>query len=146
MTTTWKTLRWDEVTEGQQLPTVTRNITTTTVISCAIASRDFIPLHHDRDFAQRAGLKDIIINTPTLYGFSSKYMTDWAGPEAELREISMRMMIPCVPGDTLTLTGKVVRKYIDGIQHLVDIEFTFTVPAGVNCKGKGTLALPAKSG
>jgi len=140
----WKTLCWEDVKEGQELPLVTRDITTTTVISCAIASLDFILLHHDREYAQQAGLKDIIVNTPTIYGFAGKYLTDWAGPEAELKEISLRLMMPCFPGDTMKMTGKATRKYIDTGQHLVDIEFTFAVPLGQNCTGKGTLALPTK--
>ena len=63
----WKSLYWGDVEEGQELPTVTRDITYTTVVAGAIASRDFVPLHHDRDFAQKAGLKDIFLNTPTTY-------------------------------------------------------------------------------
>jgi len=133
------------VEEGQELPIVTRDIICTTVVSCTIASRDFIPLHHDREYAQKAGLKDIFLNTPTTYGFAGKYLTDWTGPEGELKEISLRLSMPCFAGDTLTMAGRVVKKYIGGDQHLVDVEFTFTVPLGRNCSGTGTIALPTKS-
>jgi len=142
---TWNSLHWDEVAEEQELPTVSREITVTTVVTCAIASRDFLPLHHDREYAQKAGLKDIIINTPSMFGFASKYLTDWTGPEAELKEISLRLMVPCCAGDTLTMTGKVAKKYVSGTDQLLDIDFSFAVPLGVSATGKATLTLPGRT-
>ena len=137
----WKSLFWEEVKEGQELPTVTMDVSCTTVVAGAIASRDFLPLHHDREYAQKAGLRDIMINTHTIFGFASKYLTDWTGPEGELREISLRLMVPCCAGDTLTMTGKVVGKRICDREHLLDVDFNFAVPLGVNCNGKAILAL-----
>ncbi|MCK4698347.1 MAG: acyl dehydratase [Dehalococcoidia bacterium] len=140
----WKSLYWEDVEEGQELPTVTMDITCTTVIAGAIASRDFFPLHHDRDFAQKAGLKDIFLNNATICGFVGKYLTDWTGPEGELKEISFRIGAPCFSGDTMTMTGKVVKKYTGGDQYLVDVEYEFAVPQGRNCGGTGTIALPTR--
>jgi len=140
----WKTLYWEDTKEGEALPEATREITATTVVSCAIASRDFTPLHHDRDAAVAAGLKDIFLNTPTIYGFAGKYLTDWTGPEGEIKQISLRLMMPVLSGDTLTMSGKVARKYIDDKQHLVDIEFTFSLPTMPNCTGKATVELPTR--
>jgi acyl dehydratase len=140
----WKSLCWEDVEEGQEFTTVTMDISCTTVIAGAIASRDFTPVHHDRNFAQSAGLKDIFLNNATICGLVGKYLTDWTGPEGELKEISFRIGTPCFPGDTMTMTGKVVKKYTDGGQHLVDVEYEFNVPQGRNCGGTGTLALPAR--
>ena len=120
------------------------DITCTTVISGAIASRDFTPVHHDRDFVQNLGLKDIFLNNATICGYVGKYLTDWTGPEGELKEISFRIGASCFPGDTMTMTGKVVKKYVEADQHLVDVEYEFNVPGGRNCGGKATLALPAR--
>jgi hypothetical protein len=123
----WKSIYWDEVKEGQELPTVTTDITCTMVIAGAISSRDFTPVHHDRGFAQSVGLKDIFLNNATICGYVGKYLTDWTGPEGELKEISFRIQTPCFPGDTMTKTGKVLKKYTDEGQHLVDVEYTFTL-------------------
>jgi acyl dehydratase len=103
-----------------------------------------LPLHHDREYAQKAGLKDIFMNTPTIFGFAGKYLTDWTGPEAELKEITLRLMLPCFPGDTMTMAGKVAKKYTEADQHLIDVDFAFNGPAGMNCSGKGTLMLPTR--
>ena len=86
----------------------------------------------------------IFMNNATICGLSGKYLTDWTGPEGELKEISFRIGTPCFPGDAMTMTGKVVKKYTEGDQHLVDVEYEFTVPQGRNCGGKGTIALPTR--
>jgi hypothetical protein len=44
----------------------------------------------------------------------------------------------------MTKTGKVIKKYTDGDQHLVDVEYEFAVPQGRNCGGTGTVALPTR--
>ena len=140
----WKSLCWEDVEEGQELPTVTMDITCTMVIAGAIASRDFTPVHHDRAFVQNVGMKDIFLNNATICGYVGKYLTDWTGPEGELREISFRIATPCFPGDTMKKTGKVVKKYTEGDQHLVDVEYEFAVPEGRNCGGTGTIVLPTR--
>lgn len=141
----WKSLRWDDVEEAQELPAVTMDITATIIIAGAIASSDFTPVHHDRAFAQSIGMKDIFMNNATICGLSGKYLTDWSGPEGELKELSFRIGASCFPGDTMTMTGKVVRKYTEGDEHLVDVEYEFNVPGGRTCGGKGTLALQARA-
>ncbi len=140
----WRSLYWDDISEGQQMPIAIRHVTATDVVACAIASRDFMRLHHDRDYAQQAGLKDIILSTPGLYGLTGKYLTDWAGPEAELKEISLQITASCYPGDTLRTAGVVSAKYEKDGMYLADIDITLTVPSGVNARGKAVVALPTR--
>src|SRR6202012_3125264 len=70
------------------------------------ATRDFYPVHHDRDFAVRGGSSDIFLNILTTTGLVQRYVTDWAGPAAVVRAISLRLGAPCYAGDTLTFTGR----------------------------------------
>ncbi len=140
----FKSLCWEDVEEAQELPTVNLDITNTTIITGAIASSDFTAVHHDSAFAQSVGMKDIFMNNATICGFSGKYLTDWTGPEGEIKEISFRIGASCFPGDKMIMTGKVVKKYTEGDEHLVDVEYEFNVPGGRTCGGTGTLALPTK--
>jgi acyl dehydratase len=75
------------------------------VVSTAIATRDFYPVHHDRDFAMATGSKDIFLNILTTTGLVQRYVTDWAGPDAIVRGVSIRLGVPCYAGDTLTFSG-----------------------------------------
>jgi len=136
---------WEEIEKGEQLPMLIKDVTATTVIYGALASRDFMPVHHDRDFAQNQGMKDIFMNSPATSGWISRYVTDWTGPEGELKKISMRFGRPCHPGDRLIWSGKVAKKYVSENEYLVDIEYSGDVPEGRHCSGFATVLLPFRS-
>jgi hypothetical protein len=89
------------------LPDRVIDVTPTFVISSALATRDFQDVHHDRDRAVARGARDIFVNILTTTGLVQRYVCDWAGPDAVVRAISIRLGVPCHAGDTLTLTGQV---------------------------------------
>ena len=93
---------------GEELPPFELDVTATVVVAGAIASRDFMPAHHDRDFAVAQGAPDIFMNILTTNGYVSRYVTDWAGPQSMLRSISIRLGGPAVPGYILRFTGRVI--------------------------------------
>jgi uncharacterized OB-fold protein/acyl dehydratase len=97
--------RPDELGVPGALPELALAITPTVIVASAIATRDYYPVHHDRDFAVRGGSKDIFLNILTTTGLVQRYVTDWAGPEAIVRSVSIRLGVPCYAGDTLTFTG-----------------------------------------
>jgi acyl dehydratase len=108
------TLRFDEVELGAALPELAVPITATVIVSGAIASRDYQDVHHDAELARQRGSKDIFMNILTTNGWVGRYVTDWAGPEALLRSVDIRLGAPNYPGDTMVFTGKVSAKR-DGV-------------------------------
>lgn len=104
---------------GQELPELAIELTPTLIISTAIASRDYQDVHHDRDLAQQRGSKDIFMNILTTNGFVGRFVTDWAGPEAFIKKVSIRLGVPNYPGDTMTMTGKVTE--VDGDVATVEV-------------------------
>jgi acyl dehydratase len=93
---------------GRPLPELVIEVTPTFVISTVIATRDFQDVHHDRDRAVERGGKDIFVNILTTTGLVQRYVTDWAGPQAVVRRVAIRLGAPCYAGDTLTFSGRVV--------------------------------------
>jgi hypothetical protein len=93
---------------GVILPELVIEVDPTFVIAAAIATRDFQDVHHDRDRAVQRGSKDIFINILTTTGLVQRYVTGWAGPQALVRQIAIRLGAPCYAGDTLTFSGQVV--------------------------------------
>ena len=91
------------------LPELVIDVTPTFVIAAAIATRDFQDVHHDRDRAVERGGKDIFVNILTTTGLVQRYVTDWAGPEAMVRKIAIRLGVPCYAGDKLTFSGRVIQ-------------------------------------
>ncbi len=108
------TLRIADVAVGDALPPLEVPITPTAIVAGAIASRDYQDVHHDRDLAQQRGSKDIFMNILTTNGWVGRFVTDWAGPEARLRCVDIRLGVPNYPGDTMHLTGEVTA-VADGI-------------------------------
>ena len=89
------------------LPEMVIDATPTFVVASALATRDFTPVHHDRDLAVANGSKDIFLNILTDTGLVQRFVTRWAGPQSIIREISVRLGVPCYAGDTLTFSGNV---------------------------------------
>lgn len=93
-----------------KLPEWRLPITTTLVVSTAIATRDFQDVHHDRDLAQSYGSKDIFLNILTTTGLVQRYVSDALsqvdpGGDVDLAGISLRLGAPAYPGDELVFTG-----------------------------------------
>jgi acyl dehydratase len=96
-----------DVTVGEELPQLDIPLTRTLIVSTAIASRDYQEVHHDPGLAQERGSKDIIMNILTTNGFVGRFVTDWAGPDALVRSVKVRLGAPNYPGDTMVMTGSV---------------------------------------
>jgi acyl dehydratase len=130
---------------GTQLPTWELPITTTLVVSTALATRDFQDVHHDRDLAQSHGSKDIFLNILTTTGLVQRYVGEWAGHEALVRACELRLGAPAYPGDTLTFSGTVgdVVEADGERRHVVDV--VGVVSLGAHVTARVTLVLPDRA-
>ncbi|HEY7068862.1 MAG TPA: MaoC family dehydratase N-terminal domain-containing protein [Acidimicrobiales bacterium] len=101
-------------TGAEELPVLRHEVSATTVVLGALATRDWRPMHHDRDFAiERNGAKDIFLNTPNQQAWLERFVTDWTGPSGRLGWMRFRMLDSVYPGDTMTITGTVESRDID---------------------------------
>ena len=99
-----------EVAEGDLLPELAYDVSATTVVLGALASRDWRPMHHDKDFAvERNGTQDIFLNTPNQAAWFERFLTDWTGPHGRLGRMTFRMLGSVFPGDTMVFSGVVDR-------------------------------------
>jgi hypothetical protein len=92
---------------GTKLPPLSVYGDPTFIVSTAIATRDYQDVHHDRDKAQAKGSKDIFVNILTDTGLVQRYLTDWAGPNAMIKSIGLRLGVPWYAYDTVTFNGEV---------------------------------------
>jgi len=92
---------------GTKLPELSLYSDPTFIVSTAIATRDYQDVHHDRDKAQAKGSKDIFVNILTDTGLVQRYVTDWAGPNAVIKSIALRLGVPWYAYDTVTFRGEV---------------------------------------
>jgi acyl dehydratase len=136
--------RFEEVETGTDLPPLEVPLTRTLIVATAIASRDYQDVHHDPDLAVQRGSKDIFMNILTTNGFVGRFVTDWAGPDAVLKKIAIRLGAPNYPGDTMRLTGTVTGK--DSADATVTIAIRGANGLGDHVTGTVVVALPARTG
>lgn len=137
-----RSLLFSEVAVGDELPRLDIPLTPTVIISTAIASRDYQDVHHDVDLARQRGSKDIFMNILSTNGFVGRFVTDWAGPEAQIRKVSIRLGVPNYPGDCMTLTGVVKSCSQDRGEGLVEVEIVGANRLGNHVTGRVRLLLP----
>ncbi len=129
-----------DVTVGDSLPDLVIPITRTLIVAGAIASRDYQDVHHDHELATAKGSADIIMNILTTNGLVGRYATDWAGPDATVRAIRIRLGVPNYPGDTMTLTGEVTA--VDTSTGVVTVGIVGANERGNHVTGTVEVALP----
>ena len=127
---------------GDRLPTLTIPVTATLIAAGAIATRDFMPVHHDRDYAAEQGAPDIFMNILSDTGYCSRFLTDWAGPDAMVTRLAIRLGVPVFPGDTLVYTGEVAACSVQGDEDVVEVAFRAATDLGDHVTGTATLTLP----
>jgi len=137
----YDSIAWGDVSEGDEIPAAVRPVDASLVVLGAVAaSRDVYPVHHDVEAAKAAGAPDLFLNILTTNGIMAAYVTNWCGPEWDLKSISLRLLVPAFPGQKLTTTGTVARKYEEDGRRLLDLEFVSETDYGPHCKGTATVA------
>jgi hypothetical protein len=136
------TLKWHDIQAGDEVTPLEIPVTTTVIVAGAIASRDFMPVHHDRDYANKQGSPNLFMNILTTNGLCVRFLTDWAGPEAMVKNLSIRLGVPSFPDDPLHFTGSVTGKTegSDG-ENFVEVTFKGSNSLGDHVSGTAILSL-----
>ncbi len=136
------TLKWANIKVGDQVTPLEIPITTTMIVAGAIATRDFMPVHHDRDYANEQGSPNLFMNILTSNGYCVRFLTDWAGPEAMVKNLSIRLGVSCFPDDPLRFTGTVTGKSEgEGGENFVEVTFQAANSLGNHVSGTAVLSL-----
>jgi acyl dehydratase len=135
-----KTRSYESVNVGDALPELPIPITVTLVVGGALASRDYTPVHHDKAAAQAQGMSDVFMNILTSNGLVGRYVTEWAGPDAFVKNVAIRLGAPNLPGDTMKLVGNVKSK--DDAKGELVVEVVGKNGWGNHVTGTVRLALP----
>ncbi|MDP2701013.1 MAG: MaoC/PaaZ C-terminal domain-containing protein [Candidatus Rokubacteria bacterium] len=133
---------WDDVRDGEELKGFSLELTPTRMVAQVSGTQDFYPIHHDREFAQQAGHKDIFINTAFIRGCLCRLLTDWMGDDGFVKSLGFQMRRPNFAGETISARGRVKKKGPDG---RVDLELWLENAGEVTVPGAATVILPVRS-
>ena len=100
----------------------------------ADASGDQNPIHQNEEFALSVGLPNVISHGMLTMALAGKYVTEWAGGSANVREFSARFIKPVIvpAGVKVDLTVIATVSEVDGKTVKLDITAT---SAGVKVLG-----------
>jgi hypothetical protein len=135
-------VRLGDVSVGVEIPAFDLNVTSTVIVAGAIASRDFMPAHHDSDFAKAQGAPDMFMNILTTNGYVSRFITDWGGPESMVKKIAIRLGVPAAPGQILRFTGQISSTVQEGDEGLVEIAIRAANDLGDHATGTVLVTVP----
>ena len=82
------------------------------------------------------------MNILTSSGLSGRYVTDWAGPDAVLKRLEIRLGAPNYPYDTMTMSGSVAKKEVVDGERVVQVVFEGRNSIGAHVTGTIDLMLP----
>src|SRR5438445_5939061 len=102
-------LYFEDVSEGDEAPVVTHELTRTDLVMYAGASGDFNPMHHDEVAAQAAGLPSVFGHGMFSAGLLATAITNYVGI-GNLASYRMRFTKQTWPGEMLSTTIAVVEK------------------------------------
>ena len=92
----------------------------------ADASGDQNPIHQNEEFALSVGLPNVIAHGMLTMALVGKYVSDWAGGAAAIKEFSARFIKPViVPANQkvdITVTGKIAQ--VSGDQITIELSAT----------------------
>lgn len=134
-------LDFNNLQPGQALPELVIPITHKLIVSGALATQDFIDVHHNAPAARTAAMPDIFMNILTTCGLSARYLSDWAGPASRLKTLKFKLMAPNVPGDTMIMQGQISELSSSDGENTVSVDFAGKNSRGFHLTGSASLSL-----
>ena len=134
----------DQIAVGDVVGDLNHDVTATTVVLGALASRDWRPMHHDYRFAtERNGTQDIFLNTPNQLAWFERAVTDWTGPKGRIGRMSFRMRDPVFPGERMTVSATVSGVPVDDTGcGWVELDLVLRAGGRACSTGTARVALP----
>ena len=119
---------------GTVLPERVFEIDRALLVAYANASGDQNPIHQNEEFALSVGLPNVIAHGMLTMALVGKYVTDWAGGSASVKEFGARFVKPVIvpAGQEVDLTVNATVAEVDGDRISLTLSAT---SAGVKVLG-----------
>lgn len=131
-----------DISVGDAIKPMNLALTHTIITATALASMDFMPVHHDKDYALAQFAPDIFLNILSSNGFVSRFLTDWAGPDTWVKKINIKLGVPAVPHQVLKFTGEVLSKNNVGNECHIEVSVQAANDSGNHAIGTALITLP----
>ena len=138
---------FDDVNVGDEMPRWSRQTGFAHWNRYAAVNDEFVPFHMDDAAGRRAGNPQGAFGMGNLrYAYLVNALRDWIGDEPEIREVGCQYRAINQKNDVLTVTGRVVEKFIDAGGHCVRLQTDVLNQDGdATCPGHAVVVLPVRN-
>jgi hypothetical protein len=143
----WSTQRYfEDVNEGDEVPPVIFPMKVFRLVVEAGANRDFNQIHHNTPVTQAQGAPDMYANNVFIQGMWERTVREYIGLGGRFKKTGpFRMRIFNNVGETVVTKGTVKRKWVEGDEHLVELEIVSEHSRGISVgPGPVVVTLPSR--
>jgi hydroxyacyl-ACP dehydratase HTD2-like protein with hotdog domain len=94
---------------GDRIPPLVRTPSTVQLFAFSAATGNPHRIHYDAAYARSEGYDDVLVQSHLHACFLAQAVRGAWGPTASLRRLGWQNRAPAIPGDELTVTGRVAR-------------------------------------
>ncbi len=137
-------LYYEDVNVGDETEPLERVPTTDMAIDFFGRGNPTNPAFADAEAGRRMGIGGALVPGALKMSWMTQYVSDWAGPEAQIASIRVAFRRPDVAGRPLILMGRVVDKRQDGGKNIVELEVVTVAEGQPSVRGNVAVELPAR--
>ena len=139
-------LFYEDIEVGSDVPSLVKHPTKRQLVRWAAASGDLNEFHYDKDHAAKLGFPEVILPGRLKAAFLGQLITDWIGQEDKLKRLACNYRGNDFPGDEVVCKGKVIKKYVQGNEHIVECEiWTEDTKGNKTTPGTAVVVLPSQT-
>ena len=137
---------FEDVNVGDDIPSFTRQTDFMHWNRYAAVNDEFVYIHMDDEAGKAAANEQGAFGMGNLrYAYLLNMLREWAGDEAEIRELGVQFRAINQKNDVLTCVGSVTEKTVEDGQCLVRLDTNVINQDGVaTCPGHAVVALPSR--
>ena len=136
---------FEEVSEGQEVPTLTQLCDSQRLVFWAAGSGDFYQIHYDKDFAQRTGLPDRIVHGALKHALLGRLLHEWVGEKGRVVRVACHYRGMDMVDRDVICKGVVTKKERQDGENRVELEVWTENPEGrKTTPGTAVVALPSR--
>ena len=139
---------FEDIEQGQRIPSWVRETHFEQWNRFAAVNDEFVPFHMDDEAGYAAKNEKGAFGMGNLrYAYLLNMLRDWAGDEADIRELGCQYRAINQKGDVLTCVGTVKEMRVELGEHLVYLEVDVVNQDGRSTTpGHAIVVLPSRSG
>ncbi len=102
------------------------------------------PAFADAEAGKRMGVGGALVPGILKLAWMTQFVSDWAGPQSNVRNLRVAYRRPDVAGNPLTLAGRVVDKRTEDGRNIVELEVVTLANGEPSVRGNVQVDMPAR--